>query len=53
MKARKAEQAAEKVLFVIPSETRDLLFFAKPKKSRFLGQTQPLGMTRCEFFRSH
>jgi hypothetical protein len=24
-----------------------------PRKSRFLGQTQPFGMTRCEFFRSH
>jgi hypothetical protein len=24
-----------------------------PRKSRFLGQTQPFGMTLCEFFRSH
>jgi hypothetical protein len=24
-----------------------------PRKSRFLGQTLPFGMTRCEFFRSH
>jgi hypothetical protein len=29
-----AEQAAEKVLFVIPSEARDLLLFAKPKKKQ-------------------
>jgi hypothetical protein len=29
-----ASQAAEKVLFVIPSEARDLLFFAKPKKKQ-------------------
>jgi hypothetical protein len=31
---RQASQAAEKVLFVIPSEARDLLFFAKPKKKQ-------------------
>jgi hypothetical protein len=29
-----ASQAAEKVLFVIPSEARDLLFFAKPEKKQ-------------------
>jgi hypothetical protein len=29
-----ATQVAEKVLFVIPSEARDLLFFAKPKKKQ-------------------
>jgi hypothetical protein len=29
-----AGQAAEKVLFVIPSEARDLLLFAKPKKKQ-------------------
>jgi hypothetical protein len=29
-----AERAAEKVFFVIPSEARDLLFFAKPKKKQ-------------------
>jgi len=27
-----AQQAAEKVLFVIPSEARDLLFFSDSKK---------------------
>jgi hypothetical protein len=27
-------QATEKVFFVIPSEARDLLFFAKPKKKQ-------------------
>jgi hypothetical protein len=31
---QQAEQAAEKVLFVIPSEARDLLFLAKPKKKQ-------------------
>jgi hypothetical protein len=29
-----AEQAAEKVLFVIPSEARDLLFFSASKKQQ-------------------
>jgi hypothetical protein len=29
-----ASQDAEKALFVIPSEARDLLFFAKPKKKQ-------------------
>ena len=29
-----AEEAAEKVIFVIPSEARDLLFFAKSKKKQ-------------------
>src|SRR5579863_8696823 len=43
----------KKCLLVIPSEARDLLFSPNPRKSRFLGQTQPFGMTRCGFFRSH
>ena len=46
------EQDAEKVLFVIPSEARDLLFYSASKKRRFLGQTPPFGMTDCEFPRS-
>ncbi|HEX3375777.1 MAG TPA: hypothetical protein VHS29_02885, partial [Candidatus Acidoferrales bacterium] len=29
-----AEAAAEKVLFVIPSEARDLFFFSTPKKQQ-------------------
>jgi hypothetical protein len=29
-----AEQAAEKVIFVIPSEARDLLFFSASKKQQ-------------------
>jgi len=37
-----AEEAAEKVLFVvIPSAARDLLFRKSHEKSRFLGQNPP------------
>jgi hypothetical protein len=33
-KTAQAEQAAEKVLFVFPSEARDLLFFSTSKKKQ-------------------
>jgi hypothetical protein len=34
LQVAQALEAAEKVLFVIPSEARDLLFFAIPKKQQ-------------------
>jgi hypothetical protein len=43
----------EKCLFiVIPSAARDLLLRKSPEKSRLLGQTSALGMTKLGFFRS-
>ncbi len=37
-----AKQAAEKVLFVIPSKARDLLFFSASKKQQILGANTAL-----------
>jgi hypothetical protein len=40
--------------FLSSRAKREICFSSpNPRKSRFLGQTQPFGMTRCEFFRSH
>ena len=59
----RASQAAEKVLFVIPSEARDLLFFSASKKQQipranpalrndmvrvFSQPVQPAGFANCE-----
>ena len=41
-----------KALFVIQSEASDPLFRKVEQNSRFLGQTQPVGMTGPHFFRS-
>jgi hypothetical protein len=47
-----AKQAAEKAIFVIPSEARDLLFLPVSKKQQIPRANPPFGMTGCEFFRS-
>ena len=52
-----ASQAAERVLSCHPeiaAATEGSAFSSSnSRKSRFLWQTQPFGMTRCEFFRSY
>jgi hypothetical protein len=57
IRATAAKQAAEKILFVIPFTMNrakcGIRFSSRlPRKSRFLGQTSPFGMTRWEFIRS-